>query len=83
MGKYKRDWTKALTQKDNGFFSTTPFFISFIQEPAVLHRAYYLYLLGLVSLYEGEDAKAAAMFRESYQKNSDHMFCHYYAHHLN
>lgn len=79
LGKYKREWSRALTQTDNGFFATTPFFISLVQEPAVLHRAYYLYLLGLVALYEGETEKAGEMFRESYQKNSDHMFCHYFA----
>lgn len=82
MGKYKREWTKALTQTDNGFFATTPFFISFVQEPAVLHRAYYLYLLGLVALYEGETDQARQMFLESREKNSDNMFCHDFAYSL-
>lgn len=82
MGKYKREWTKALTQTDNGFFSTTPFFISFVQEPAVLHRAYYLYLLGLVALYEGETDQARQMLLESREKNSDNMFCHEFAYSL-
>lgn len=82
MGKYKREWTKALTQTDNGFFSTTPFFISFVQEPAVLHRAYYLYLLALVALYEGETDQARQMFQESREKNSDNMFCHDFAYSL-
>lgn len=80
MGKVKRDWTRELSRKDNGFFSTTPFFISFSQDPAILRRGYYLYLLGLVKLFEGETQEASKMFKESYQLNSDSMFCHYYAH---
>ena len=83
MARAKRDWTANLERKDNGFFSTTPFFISFAQEPAQARRGYYLYLLGLVKLYEGELQAAFEMFRESYQLNSDSHFCHYYAHLLN
>ena len=80
MAKAKRDWTKALTQKDNGFFATTPFFISFAQDPAIARRAYYQYLLGLVKLYEGDREGAKELFRESYAGNSDSHFCHYHAH---
>ena len=80
MARAKRDWSFNLNRKDNGFFSTTPFFISFAQDPAVAHRAYYQYLLGLVKLYEGDREGAGALFRESYSGNSDSHFCHYYAH---
>ena len=80
MARAKRDWSFNLNRKDNGFFSTTPFFISFAQDPAVAHRAYYQYLLGLVKLYEGDREGASALFRESYSGNSDSHFCHYYAH---
>lgn len=54
MARAKRDWSFNLDRKDNGFFSTTPFFISFAQGPAIARRAYYQYLLGLVKLYEGD-----------------------------
>lgn len=83
MGKAKRDWTGALEKTDNGFFSTTPFFISFVQTPAALHRAYYLYLLALVALYEGDRQQAAELFQESFRLNSDSLFCHYYANAVN
>ena len=83
MGKAKRQWTAELSRKDNGFFATTPFFISFAQEPAQLRKAFYEYLLGLVKLYEGEKEAAADLFRDSYSLNTDSMFCHYYAHLLN
>lgn len=80
MAKAKRDWSANLDRVDNGFFATTPFFISFAQEPSLARRGFYLYLLGLVKLYEGEQEEAKAMFRESYALNSDSHFCHYYAH---
>ncbi len=63
MGKAKRIWTAELDKVDNGFFATTPFFISFAQPASELRRAYYGYLLGLVSLYEGENEQAAEWFR--------------------
>lgn len=78
MGKAKREWSAELNRKDNGFFSTTPFFLSFIPQPADARRAFYLYLLGLVSLYEGNKTEAAKMLEESKSLCSDNMFCHYY-----
>jgi len=79
MAEVKRKWTKELTRIDNGFFTTTPFFISFAPEASAMRRAYYSYLLGLVKLYEGEKEAAGKLFRESHQLNSDHLFCHYYS----
>lgn len=78
MGKAKREWALNLNRKDNGFFATTPFFISFAQDPAILRRGYYSYLLGLAALYEGNADSAAKRFAESYHCNSDNLFCHYY-----
>ena len=80
MARVKRTWSLELDRVDNGFFATTPFFISFAPEPRLARRAYYLYLLGLVSLYEGQRQEADARFRESYALNSDNLFCLYYAH---
>ena len=41
MGKAKRIWTAELDKVDNGFFATTPFFISFAQPASELRKAYY------------------------------------------
>ena len=82
MGKAKRVWSAELEKKDNGFFATTPFFISFAQPASELRKAYYGYLLGLVSLYEGEEKQAADWFRLSSQINSDHLFCQYFKNEL-
>lgn len=79
LGCAKRQWSRALEQTDNGFFATTPFFISFVQQPAILHRAYYLYLLAFIALFCGETERARSMFRESCLLNGDSMFCRFYA----
>lgn len=78
MGRAKRAWTAELARKDNGFFATTPFFVSFVQQPAVLRRGCFSYLLALVNLFEGNTGAAATLFDESYSLNSDNVFCHYY-----
>lgn len=79
----KREWYKEFDKIDNGFFSATPFFISFTDDPAQMRRAYYLYLTALVELYSGDTDKAAKMFEESHHINSDHMFCGFMAQHIN
>lgn len=61
----RRTWAAELERVDNGFFSTTPFFISFTDDPAQLRRAQYLYLLALAELFQGRDRRAGELFRES------------------
>ena len=74
MTVYKRKWTAQLDKVDNGYFSTTPFFISFIDQPAEMRRAYYLYLTGLVDLYDSKPEQAKAKLAESYKLNSENLF---------
>ena len=75
----RRAWAAELERVDNGFFSTTPFFISFTDDPAQLRRAQYLYLLALAELFQGQDRRAGELFRESLALNSDNLFCGYFA----
>ena len=75
----RRTWAAELERVDNGFFSTTPFFISFTDDPAQLRRAQYLYLLALAELFQGRDRRAGELFRESLALNSDNLFCGYFA----
>lgn len=79
MTTYKRIWTAELSRKDNGHFSTTPFFISFVDDAAKMRRAYYLYLTGLVDLYDGKAECAQRKLAESCALNSDNLFCAYFA----
>ena len=75
MTTYKRVWTAGMDKVDNGYFNTTPFFISFIDNAAQMRRAYFLYLTGLVDLYDGKTAAANEKLAESYQLNSENLFC--------
>ena len=71
--KYFREWSKIKDIKDNGYFGTTPFFIPFVDDPAKLRKAQYLYLTGLCEDYMGNTEKAKESLKESVKLNSDHM----------
>jgi tetratricopeptide (TPR) repeat protein len=72
--KYRRVWAKMEGVKDNGFFATTPFFISFVDDPESLRRSKFLYLTALCDRYEGKNAKADEKMSESYALNNDNLF---------
>lgn len=72
--KYRRIWSKMEGIKDNGFFATTPFFISFVDEPTRLRTSKFLYLTALCDRYEGKDDTADKKMRESYSQNNDNLF---------
>jgi tetratricopeptide (TPR) repeat protein len=72
--KYRRVWAKMEGVKDNGFFATTPFFISFMDDPESLRRPKFLYLTALCDRYEGKYAKAVEKRSESYALNNDNLF---------
>lgn len=72
--KYRRVWAAMEDVRDNGFFATTPFFISFIDSPAKLRRSKFLYLTALCDRYEGENEKADAKLTECYELNNDTLF---------
>ena len=79
MGSFKQKWSFEISRKDSGYFSTTPFHVSFIDDPEDMRKAYYLYLLGLVELYCGHEQDAKDMFKESTHLNSDNTFCRFFA----
>ena len=79
MTDARRRWSAELNRRDNGYFATTPFFISFMDDAAMLRRAQYLYLTALVKLYDGQMECAQAMLRESYALNNENLFCGFYA----
>ncbi len=55
--KYMREWSKIKDVTDNGFFSTTPFFISFTDDPKKLRKALYNYLMSLCHNFVGLECK--------------------------
>ncbi|MBP3381695.1 MAG: DUF5107 domain-containing protein, partial [Clostridia bacterium] len=71
--RYLREWSKIKDVRDNGFFGTPPFFIPFVDAPAKLRRAQYLYLTGLCDAYMGVDG-AKEKLKEAYALNNDNLF---------
>lgn len=51
-------------QKDYGYFKATPFFISYLEQPNVVRKRYYNYLIGLAYLGLEEYQKAKDAFDE-------------------
>ncbi len=73
MTKYRREWSKIIDTEDNGFFSTTPFFISFTDDPKKLRRAQHSYLMALADSVMGNDESAAKRMALSGSLVSDNL----------
>lgn len=69
-----REWSDIIKTKDNGYFSTTPFFISFIEEPEKLRKAHYLYLMSLCDDFTGNHEKAVDNICHSFALNNENLF---------
>lgn len=76
--KYFREWSKIKDIRDNGYFGTTPFFIPFVDEPARLRKAQYLYLTGLCEEYMGNANIAKKALKESVALNNDYMLAQFF-----
>ena len=62
IDKYEREWTAALDFCDVGYFSTTPFFISYVESADVERTACYKALLGYIALFKGDKTAAEKLF---------------------
>ena len=71
--KYRREWKDIDKVIDNGFFGTTPFFISFIDDPKQLRRAQHCYLNALIEDFMGNEAVAQALIKESHSLNQENL----------
>ena len=71
--KYRREWKDIDKVIDNGFFGTTPFFISFTDDPKQLRRAQHCYLNALIADFTGDKEKAQAYISESLALNSENL----------
>lgn len=76
--KYLREWRKMQHVKDNGYFGTTPFFIPFVDEPAKLRRAQYLYLMSLCNEFTGNMIEAQDCIKDSVSLNNENLFALYF-----
>ena len=71
--KYRREWKNIDEVIDNGFFGTTPFFISFTDNPKQLRRSQHCYLNALIADFTGDKEKAQAYISESLDLNSENL----------
>ena len=72
--KYLREWDKIKDVKDSGYFGTTPFFISFMDDPAKLRKAQHLYLTGLCCVAKGDRAEFEKRMKASAALNNENLF---------
>ncbi len=76
--KYQREWEKIKDVKDNGFFGTTPFFISFTDNPQKLRIAQYSYLTALCETFKGNLKTANEKLKVAIDNNSENLFALYF-----
>ncbi len=76
--KYMREWGKIKDTKDNGYFGTTPFFISFVDNPEKLRRAQYTYLMSLCYDFAKDHHTAKEYIAESVSLNNENLFALYF-----
>ncbi|MBQ8310020.1 MAG: DUF5107 domain-containing protein [Clostridia bacterium] len=74
INEYRHRWGAMIDVKDNGFFATTPFFISFVDDAFALRRAKWAYLMGLLDLYVGDGESARRKMKDSFAMNNDNLF---------
>ena len=72
MTKAAREWARIGDGESDGFFSTTPFFLSFVDDPKRLRAAQYLYLTALCDGFKGDGA-AAEKLRGSIRRNNENL----------
>lgn len=53
------EFEAALSKQDTGYFGTTPFFLVFVDEPALARKQHYAYPLYLFSRFLHDEARAA------------------------
>ena len=71
--KYRREWEKTDKVTDNGYFCTTPFFISFVDDAKRQRRAQHLYLNSLILDLTGEPVKAKEFLAESCKLKNENL----------
>lgn len=69
-----REWEKIKDVKDSGYFGTTPFFLSFVDEPAVLRSAQHMYLTALCYRFMGDKEEFTKRMKKSAALNSENLF---------
>ena len=74
MDEYSRRCEEAVGKQDAGYFSTTPFFISYCDEPKRQRRAYYSAQLGFAARFAGDSGRERAWFEEAAAADCSNMW---------
>ena len=62
IDKCQKKWKEAISEEDVGYFTTTPFFISYCDDAQTMRKGYYSYLLGFAYRFMNRCEKSKEMF---------------------
>mgnify|MGYP000882719977 FL=1 len=68
-------WEEECQKKDSGYFRTTPFFVSYCEDPATARKAHYKYLIGLANLYLRDKKSAEENLHTALLLEPDNLYC--------
>ena len=73
MTAARREWERFASREDDGYFSVTPFFISYVDDPRAARRAAADWLLSLVADFAGESGRSRRLAEAAYGACSDNL----------
>lgn len=76
IDKYQKQWNEAIKKENAGYFGTTPFFISYCDDPRTARKAYYSYLLGFAYRFMGKCEKSNEMFKTAADSDKANLWYH-------
>ena len=78
MTSARRAWETITSVTDDGFFASTPFFISFTESPSKLRTALWDYRMSLIESFAGHDEEAAVLLHRSLNGNRDNFLAQHF-----
>jgi len=73
LAKAIAQWQKEKSEPDYGYFKATPFFLSYLENPADVRTRHYDYLLGLAYTAQGNSPQAQNCFSRVIQLSTGHL----------
>ncbi len=74
IDKYQKKWNGAIGKTEPGFGCTTPFFISFCDQPQDVRKAYFSYLLGYANRFMENDDLSKKYFKAATETDKLNIF---------
>ncbi len=79
IDKYQKKWKENINVTDPGYFTSTPFFISYCDNPSNARKAYYSYLLGFAYKFMEQPEKSCSMFKIAAEYDKINIFYYFEA----